>query len=131
MWHERKQSGGEQGQSLVEIALVLPVLLICLLGTVDLGRAVYADITLSNAVREGGRAAVVITKTDAEIVQAVLNAAVGIGLTASEVTIGGSRQPGAVVIVSATHTFVLVTPLISQMVGSTLQMRAQSSMVVD
>ncbi len=44
-----------QGQSLAEIALVLPVLLLVLLGAIDLGRLYYANETITNASREGAR----------------------------------------------------------------------------
>ena len=48
-----------RGQALVEFALVLPVLLLVLLGTVDAGRLIYAYNSVSNAAREGGRTAIV------------------------------------------------------------------------
>jgi Flp pilus assembly protein TadG len=43
----------ERGQSLVELALSLPLLLLILLGTVDLGRAFFDYVELRNAAREG------------------------------------------------------------------------------
>lgn len=44
--------GGDSGQSLVELALALPVLLIMLLGLVDVGRAYVYTTALTNAARE-------------------------------------------------------------------------------
>lgn len=44
-----------QGQSLVEFALILPILIIVLVGVFDLGRALFALITITNAAREGAR----------------------------------------------------------------------------
>lgn len=41
-----------RGQSLVEFSLVLPVLLVLVLMAVDFGRAFYAWVTLTNAVRD-------------------------------------------------------------------------------
>src|SRR3712207_553392 len=41
------------GQSMVELALMLPVIILILLGTVDLGRAFFDYVRLTNAVREG------------------------------------------------------------------------------
>src|SRR6188768_1485047 len=41
------------GQSFVEFALVLPIFLLFLAATLDLGRVFYANITLNNAAREG------------------------------------------------------------------------------
>ena len=47
------------GQSMVELSLVLPVLILVLLGTIDLGRAFFDYVRLTNAVREGALAGVV------------------------------------------------------------------------
>lgn len=43
----------ESGGSLVEVALLLPVLTLLLVGTVDLGRLAYMSIEVSNAARAG------------------------------------------------------------------------------
>jgi Flp pilus assembly protein TadG len=52
--HER-----EQGQALVEFALILPILLLVLFGLFDLSRAVFQENTLAYAAREGTRYAIV------------------------------------------------------------------------
>jgi len=43
----------QKGQSLVEFALVLPLLLILVLGAMDIGRLFYMKIIITNAAREG------------------------------------------------------------------------------
>lgn len=48
-----------RGQSLVEFALIFPLVLFLLLGFFDLGRAIIYYSSLSNAVREGTRAGIV------------------------------------------------------------------------
>lgn len=48
---------GARGQTMVEMALVAPILIVILITTIDMGRAAYVYVTLSNAVREGARAA--------------------------------------------------------------------------
>ncbi|CAN5263079.1 hypothetical protein BH18CHL2_BH18CHL2_03640 [soil metagenome] len=45
--------GDQAGQSLVEIALVMPLLLLMILGLADLGRAFYYTTAITNAAREG------------------------------------------------------------------------------
>ena len=50
--HDRSQ----RGQSSVEIALLLPILLLILFGIIIVGFMFYAHIQVSNAVREGARA---------------------------------------------------------------------------
>jgi hypothetical protein len=46
------------GQSMVEFAVLAPIFFLLLLGTIDLGRAVYIYNAISNGAREGARAAV-------------------------------------------------------------------------
>ena len=45
--------GAEDGQSLVEFALALPLLLVILLGLADFGRAFYYTSAITNAARVG------------------------------------------------------------------------------
>ena len=45
----------EAGQNLVEFSLVMMFLLIVAFGVLDLGRAFFSVITISNAAREGAR----------------------------------------------------------------------------
>jgi len=45
--------GSSSAQALVELALVLPILLLLVLGTMDLGKMYYTKMVLTNAAREG------------------------------------------------------------------------------
>ncbi len=42
-----------QGQSLMEMALMLPILLVLIIGALEFGRLFYTKIVLTNAAREG------------------------------------------------------------------------------
>ncbi len=53
--HRSVQSRDERGQSAVELAVTLPVLLLILIGTLDFGRAFYSYINITNAAREGAQ----------------------------------------------------------------------------
>jgi Flp pilus assembly protein TadG len=62
------------GQSMVEFAVLAPIFFLLLLGTIDLGRAVYTYNAISNAAREGARSAVPFDSpmpTNASVVAAV------------------------------------------------------------
>lgn len=48
-----------RGQSLVEFALIFPILILMLVAIFDLGRAVFAYNSITNAAREGARLAIV------------------------------------------------------------------------
>jgi hypothetical protein len=51
--------GRSAGQAMAEFALVLPVFVLVLVALFDMGRAVFAWNTLTNAAREGARLAIV------------------------------------------------------------------------
>ncbi|OWY61653.1 hypothetical protein B7486_62650 [cyanobacterium TDX16] len=55
----RRNPGAERGAALVEMALVLPVLLVVLTGIIDFGLVLSDQISLRQGVREGARQAVV------------------------------------------------------------------------
>src|ERR687888_572732 len=52
LWRRRS------GQSMVEFAVLAPIFFLLLLGTIDLGRAIYVYNSISDAAREGARAAI-------------------------------------------------------------------------
>jgi Flp pilus assembly protein TadG len=49
----------EQGAAAVEFALLLPILLVVLLGTIEFGLAFFTQEVLTNASREGARAGII------------------------------------------------------------------------
>jgi hypothetical protein len=53
-WRSRR---GQEGQGLVEFAMVVPVFVLAVIGLFDVGRLVYVNSTLSQAAREGARVA--------------------------------------------------------------------------
>jgi len=57
--HERARDGGEAGQTLVEFALVLPLLMIIVLGVIDLGKAFGYKNDETNLANQAARAAAV------------------------------------------------------------------------
>ena len=111
----------DEGQALVEFALVLPVLLMLILGLFDVARAVWQENTLAYAAREGTRFAIVhgsasespVDQADhAALVDVVREAAVGVGNVSVTVTYPDSvsgtpcNDRGCRVAVDATAPFV-------------------------
>lgn len=104
----RRLRRDDRGQSLVEFALVAPILLILILGIVDFARAWNVYQVLTDAGREGARnAAVDNGASDAVIQNIVINAAnrAGIQLSTSNVVVAQGTTSGdqATVTVSYTH----------------------------
>lgn len=56
----------DRGAAAVEFALVLPVLLLVIFGIIDFGRMLNAQLQVSEAAREGARAASVITGSSSQ-----------------------------------------------------------------
>src|SRR6202011_3945203 len=48
-------SYSKKGQAIVETALLLPVLMLLVMGSADLGRVFYYEIAVTNAAREAAR----------------------------------------------------------------------------
>ena len=69
----RKFVKTERGQTLVELALVLPVIILILFGTLEFGRLFHSYIVITNAAREGARLGAV-GKSDEEIVSRIREA---------------------------------------------------------
>src|SRR5687767_1210234 len=63
----RQPSNSRRGVAAVELAVVLPFLLLLLLGIWEVGRMVEVQQLLTNATREGGRQASTGVKTVAQV----------------------------------------------------------------
>lgn len=128
-----------KGQSLVEFALIVPLMLLLLAATVDLGRLFYSRITVSDAARAGameaarspgsfqpGTACTSANKDTNAVMCRVLQEAAGGFVTVApadvEVTCTGgtcvsNATLGATVSVKVTGHFTLVTPIIGFFFG--------------
>jgi Flp pilus assembly protein TadG len=75
------------GQSLVELALVLPIILLLFMAIFDFGRAIFAYNTVSNAARDGARIAIVDQSSTAGVsnaAKAAADQATGLGLNPAD-----------------------------------------------
>jgi Flp pilus assembly protein TadG len=105
------------GQSLVEVALVLPVLLIILLGIFDFGRAVFAFNTLSNSARAAARVAIV-NQSPAAIAAKGKQAAIGLDPNTVDVTSSHDCDLiGCTASVTVAHQWRAITPIIGSLIG--------------
>ena len=107
----------EKGQSIVEIALLLPILVLLLVVVVDAARAFDAYIVLTNAAREGARYGSFFKKDDMASVVAVEQVVVddvrgsGTNLTRMDdfglanVTVEGMEETSTAVTVTVRYDF--------------------------
>ncbi|WHY76782.1 pilus assembly protein [Neobacillus sp. WH10] len=108
----------EKGQSLVEFALILPLLVLMLFGIIDFARIFHVYLTMDHAGREAARAAS-IGKDDTFIKQTALDNAKSINLVAGRVGISpvGTKKSGDNVTITITYPIDFLTPVIGKIVG--------------
>ena len=147
------------GQSLVEFALVIPIILLLVVGFFEIGRAVFAFNTLANAARQAVRVAAVnqltnVTDCDESrpvedpyvphwsIRGCAIAAASTLGITAANVTVSYSPPPsttvtcsptlhvGCIARVTVTYAYTISTPFVSRLIGS-ISMSQSSEMPIE
>lgn len=99
----------EEGQTAVEMALVLPLLLIFILFLVDLALFGFSYVSVTNAVREGARCGAV-GASDAAIVARVEDTS-GITGTIDVAPPARSWSIGSDVTVTADYSYSMLTPV--------------------
>ena len=103
--------GGDRvGAAAVEMALLLPVLLLILFGIIDFGRALNTQIALTQASREGVRGLALGTTTNPTgIVQTAAYPVTGVAVAYTSCP--ANPGPTSVATVTATKAFTYVTPV--------------------
>lgn len=110
----------ERGQSIVEMAFVLPILLIILLGVLDLGRVYYVMVALEDMAAEGASYAG-INPLPADLPDVQERAAAGSrGLVEVHPSVVRVEYPtavtaGSAITVTVPLEFQFVTPFVSAM----------------
>ncbi len=77
----------QSGQNLVEFALILPLLVMIIFGTLDLGRAFFATITITNAAREGARYGILHPDDPTGMRSAVIDEATNSGFDLGDISV--------------------------------------------
>jgi Flp pilus assembly protein TadG len=103
---------GVRGDSLIEFALLLPILMLMLMGIFDLSRAFYVHSVIANAAREGARYGVAHPDDSAGVVEAIETFI--IGLDPDELTITVTCPTSETIHVDITYNFYVLTPLMAQ-----------------
>lgn len=132
MESRRSVTHNRKGQSMVETALVLPIILLIVIGTIEFGRILSAWMVITHASREGARMAS-LGASGLEVEQRVDAVSDSLDLTNLTVTISpsGSLGRGDMVTVNVTYSIDLMTPFIGAVVGDTLDMDAETTMRVE
>jgi Flp pilus assembly protein TadG len=81
-----ERRGRGRGQTLVEFAIVLPIILLVLIGMVDMGRAVFVYNTLAQSARQAARLAIVNQNVD-DVKDQAMASAPTLGMSAANVDV--------------------------------------------
>ena len=145
----RRRTGG---QGLAEFALVFPVFVLLVLGVFDIGRAVFAYNTLTNAAREAARFGMV-NQDEALIADRAQSIAVGIAIDTADPDLVGfyrkgpnadveANEPcdnstderelsvGCVIVIRPTTSWQAITPVIGTLIGP-ISMQARSELPIE
>jgi Flp pilus assembly protein TadG len=115
----RKTKDTSKGQSLVEVALMLPLLVLILAGILDLGRAYMTLVALNDAAAEGATYASIHPNQTAQIVSRTADSSSAlVQLDADLVTVDLQTPPvpGQPVTVTVQYEYQVLMPFFNAMV---------------
>ncbi|WP_439663377.1 TadE/TadG family type IV pilus assembly protein [Lentzea sp. HUAS TT2] len=99
----------DRGATAVEVALLMPIVLVLVMGIVDFGWAVRAQITLTQAAREGVRVAALGQPNPAARATLAANG-LSVGVTVDACPAGEAPGKSSAEVV-VTHTYDFITPV--------------------
>jgi len=101
----------ERGATAIEFALLFPLLMLIVFGIIDFGRALNAQITLTQAAREGARLDAV-GQPNGTVVAQTQAAATGLSpVNVAETACVPGAGPTANAVVTVSYSFNFVTPI--------------------
>lgn len=111
---EQRMRSERRGAALVEFALVAPIFLLLVVGSVEFGRAIMVQEALTNASREGARTGTVDGATASDVTAAVNNYLSGMSISGATTSVtpsdlGPTTADGTQVTVSVSIPYSSVT----------------------
>jgi Flp pilus assembly protein TadG len=108
----------QKGQSLVEVAIALPLLILILMGILDLGRAYFTFIALSDAAAEGAAYAAIHPENTAQITARAADNTNGFVVLEPEMVSVDCNDftAGSPITVSVTFDYQLLTPIVGTLI---------------
>ncbi|MDP4178438.1 MAG: TadE/TadG family type IV pilus assembly protein [Bacillota bacterium] len=123
----------EKGQSLVEFAIVLPILLLIVMGIAELGMILNSYLTIQNISREVARLGSV-GATDTDIQNIISSNSTNLNqqnLVVSLAPVAGARNSGDTITAVVTYDYHLTVPIISGILKNDVVIKTQTSMRIE
>lgn len=127
------QPHDEQGQALLEFALVLPILLLLVFGIIEFGIIFFDNLVITQAAREGARVGVV-GGSDTEIRGIVEQSAGSLDLSRMQIVIDpdqSGRSRGDSLKVEVYYNVPILTPIMGQLIPNPYPLEAAVIMRVE
>lgn len=136
----KKLVQNQRGQTLVELALIIPIIVVMLMATLEFGRIFFTYLTVTHASREAARATVVsVQKDDTFVRNKVIQAASWI--SPSDLTVEvlpnyitspqPSRTTGIPLTVTVKCPVTLYTPILSDIMSNPFIVKSQTTMRIE
>lgn len=122
-----------KGQSLVETALILPIVILILTGIIDFGLMFNNYLVITNASRDGARSAVT-GKTDSQIITEITSMTSTLDQSKLTITISPAanlRKKGDNITVTVNYDYQLLTPVISAIIPNPVHLSSQMVMRIE
>lgn len=129
----RKFFRKEDGQGLVEMALVMPILLLFFLGIFEFGRILGSFMVINNLAREGARCGAV-GYSDTQIIDEVMSRLAWLDENQVSVVIspqGHVRKKGDAVEVKVNYEVDIIAPIIGEILPDPMPLSAYCIMRVE
>lgn len=128
-----KSLRNQKGQSLVEFAIILPLLLLLVMGIIEFGMMLNSYLAINNAAREGARAGIVGSRNN-EIQNSILSTSPALDAQNLIITItpsDGSRKSGDTLTVKVTYNYYFTIPILGNIFNSVVPLNVQVSMRIE
>lgn len=128
----RKMHRDQNGQSLVEFALILPLLLLIVMGILEFGLMFNVYLTINNASREGARLGSVTEGDPVSIENRVVAVAPHLDkdnlvITSDIADVDNTES----VTVKVEYDYQMITPIISDLLSDHIYLRSETTMRVE
>lgn len=123
----------KKGQSIVEAAMIIPIILIIFMGIFEFGRIFNTYLIITNASREGARRAAV-GGADIDIINTIYATTSTLDPSAMQITITPSatnRLSGAQATIDIKYSLPLIFPVVSSIAPNPLPLEAKTVMRVE
>jgi len=127
----RLQRRARRGAALVEFAVVAPILMLILLGTIEFGRVMLLKNSVTAAAREAAREATLPSSTEQSVTDAATNYTDQVSPETATVSISPlliSVEAGDMITVTVTIPASAISPLGSTWMGENFQVGSSASM---